>query len=290
VWSLKIKGIFANILIFIAGCLNSLKLSIIRLSVKVHDPQLTIEILEQISNDPEEFKRFARQLSESLDENDQELKEATYLYFLTKQAASIYEAKIQYLPLQVYNEMRNALDHYFRALITEDTNRRSSHIGKMEGHLQRAFLDITKLTCAATIEEIDLTHKRIGEKGINFVNNGEYIKFITNLKINAEDKLICAKRSEYTLGDGGEHSVRDNYIEALSAHILVHNYYKNNLGNLEWGRVKWFFLKPVNIFLTLFVTIVASAISGYLVRVMWAASEELPIIKQLINCIKLFAT
>jgi hypothetical protein len=106
---------------------------------------LTVQALENLGNDAKTFKRIALETASLVSEQDQELKDAVYLYFLTKQAASIYEAKIQYLPLQVYNEMRNALDHYFRAVISKDKSR-LSHIGKMEGHLQRAFVIIQSPT------------------------------------------------------------------------------------------------------------------------------------------------
>jgi hypothetical protein len=244
---------------------------------------LTVKALEDLGNDAEKFKQIALETAGSVSEI--ELREAVYLYFLTKQAASIYEAKIKYLPLQVYNEMRNALDHYFRALISEGGSR-SSHIGKMEGHLQRAFLDITKLTCAASMEIIDRTHKRIGETSISLVNNGDYIKTITNLKVNAEETLIKAKLGEYSLGNGGESSVRDNYIEALAAHNLAYSFHKKNLGNLRWGRAKWLFHRPVG----LIITILATFIAGYSVRVAWAASENLPIIKQIIDFVKNIAS
>ncbi len=154
----------------------------------------------------------------------------------------------------------------------------------MEDHLQRAFLDVTKLTCAQTMESIDHTHSQIGDKAMALVDNGEYIKIFTNLKVNAEDKLITAKRSEYSLGNGGEHSVRDNYVNALTAHTLAYNYHKKNLGKLRWGMCKWFVLKPT----PMIITIISSLIAGYSVRVLWAASENWPVIKQLIGFLKSF--
>ena len=245
---------------------------------------LTIQAIENLSIDADKFRENALKVSALA--NDQELKEAVYLYFLTKQAASIYEAKIQYLPLQVYNEMRNALDHYFRAVISTDASSRASHIRKVEGHLQRAFLDITKLTCAESMEIINRTHARIGEPGLSLANNGEYIKNFTDLKVNAEETLITAKLNEYSLGDGGEASVRDTYIEALSAHNLAYSFHKKNLGNLWWGKAKVFSFRPISFVLGL----LTSLIGGYAVRFAWAVSENLPIIKKLINSVKNIAS
>lgn len=283
----SVKKFFSVSLLHSANFLRKTQLGLLGLSEKLDDSQdtnidLTRQILDQIGNDPDEFRKSAAQLAESLDTADIKLKEAVYLYFLTKQAASIYEAKINYLPLQVYNEMRNALDHYFRALVTSNQERKASHIGKMEGHLQRAFLDITKLTCAGTMENIDRTHNRIGDKPISLVNNGEYIKFFTNLKVHAENKLIKAKRLEYSLGDGNESNVRDSYIEALTAHILTYNFYKENLPNLYWGKARWLVLKPATIGVSIFI----GACGGYLSRVFWAGTENWPIIQQAIGFVK----
>lgn len=241
----------------------------------------TLQALEDIGNDANKFKRIAKEKSLKISSNDSELENAVYLYFLTKQAASIYEAKIQYLPLQVYNEMRNALDHYFRAIVSDNSSARTSHIGKMEGHLQRAFLDVIKLTCAASMELVDKTHNRIGEKPLGLVDSGEYIKKFTELKVNAEDALIKAKLSEYTLGDGGESSVLNNYIEAFEIHNLTYSFHKQNLWKIKWGRVKWLCVRPMPILLAFLIGLAGSSSGGYLSKLAWSATENLPFVQHI---------
>ena len=47
------------------------------------------------------------------------LKKATKLYFLARYFVAVYESRFSQIPIQVWNEYRNALDHYFRYLTEE---------------------------------------------------------------------------------------------------------------------------------------------------------------------------
>lgn len=275
-------------LLFVAGILERTHLKLNQWAVHLHlsSTSPTAQLLELIAENSEEFQKAPKSVSDSLLPDYEDLKDAVYLYFLTKQAVSLYEAQINYLPLQVYNEMRNALDHYMRAIIypsVEDGNgRRTSHINKMTGHLQRALLDVVKLTCAAMVEKIETDHKRLGEDVLSITKDGAYIKEITQYRMYAEQKLAQAKLDEHKIGNGDESNVRVAYLEALSCHVLAYKYHQDNLGHLKWGRAKYLALKST----TLSMTILGSAVAGYIVRVLWAASENLPIIKSIIDFVK----
>ena len=60
---------------------------------------LTVQALENLGNDAKTFKRIALETASLVSEQDQELKDAVYLYFLTKQLpfmklrSSIYLSK-----------------------------------------------------------------------------------------------------------------------------------------------------------------------------------------------------
>lgn len=248
----------------------------------------TSEYIENIIRGAEKYKESPLDASGSLASIDAGLSEAVYLYFLTKQTVAIYEAKINYIPLQIYNELRNSLDHYCRAIINvhgtpeDNIKRRESHVHKMVGHLQRALFDVIKLTCAAVVEKIEKTHRQIGEKSISVVSNGDYYKEITQRLATAEQLYAEAKICEHSIGNGDENVVRDKYLRALSAHLQAQEYQNENLANLHWGRAKMISMKTG----TLLITVIAGAISGYLVRVLWAASENLPIIKFIVELAK----
>lgn len=282
----------------VAGFLDRSHLKLDHWAAQLHlaPTSVTAQQLEELSTNCNAFQEGPSKARDSLLETDADFKDAVYLYFLTKQAMSLYEAQLNYLPLQVYNEMRNALDHYMRALVrtsSPDTaptsstqnDRRKKHITKMTEHLQRALLDVVKLTCGSMVEKIDRTHNQIGEGALSLAMDGEYIKLITQHQMNAELSLVKAKMLEHKLGNGAENGVRLAYLDALSAHVVAYKYFQDCLGRLRWGRAKYLALKGA----TLTMAVISAAIAGYIVRVMWAASENLPIIKSVIGVVKNFA-
>ena len=287
---LKVRKILANFLVSIAGFLDSAHIKLDHWAVKllVVRNSSTAKRLESLASDSIAFKSRPREIADGLALGDIALADSAYLYFLTKQAVALYEAQINFLPLQVYNEMRNALDHYMRSIVgTLPLERREKHINQMSGHLQRALLDVIKLTCAAMIGKIDGIHGHLGEPALCLAMNGDYIKKITDLKMLAEQSLVAAKMIEYELGDGSDADarVRDKYLAALAAHSITYKYHQDSIGQLRWGRAKYLTLKGT----TITLTIVGAVIAGIIVRVMWAASEDLPIITKLIQFIKYIA-
>lgn len=285
-----IKKKLAATILSVAGFLDRAHIKLDHWAVQLHlaPTSITAQQLEELATNCEEFQKGPSNARDSLQTSDVEFKDAAYLYFLTKQAMSLYEAQLNYLPLQVYNEMRNALDHYMRAIVrtpspdADHNGRRQKHITKMTEHLQRALLDVIKLTCGSMVEKIDRTHKQIGEGALSLAMDGEYIKLITQHQMNAELCLVEAKMLEHQLGNGAEKDVRLAYLKALSAHVIAYKYFQNCLGRLRWGRAKYLAFKGT----TLTMAVLSAATGGYIVRVMWAASEDLPIIKTVIGIVK----
>lgn len=76
------------------------------------------------------------------------LRRTVYLYYLSRYQLSIYEASFSKMLGQVLNEYRNGLDHLMRFLSggSEDISKDDQHgnLKKMEGHMQRALLDLCK--------------------------------------------------------------------------------------------------------------------------------------------------
>jgi tetratricopeptide (TPR) repeat protein len=293
-----IKKKLATAMLYVAGLLDRAHLKLDHWAAQLHlaPTSSTAQQLEELATNCEKFQEGPSTARDSLQVADAEFKDAVYLYFLTKQAMSLYEAQLNYLPLQVYNEMRNALDHYMRAIVRTPSSvvappevqneRRQKHITKMTEHLQRALLDVIKLTCGSMVEKIDRTHKQIGERALSLALDGEYIKLSTQYQMNAELCLVGAKMIEHKLGNGAEGDVRLAYLKALSSHVIAYKYFQDCLGQLRWGRAKYLALKGA----TITVTIIGGAIAGYIVRVMWAASEDLPIVKSVIDFVRNIAS
>jgi hypothetical protein len=175
-------------------------------------------------------------------------KKIVELYFVVKQLIIFYETKVNSLPTQVFNELRNALDHFVRSLIllddlghaSMDESKRAaymkSQLSKMEGHLQRALFDIAKLGCGKIDEKISSDHKKFGTLAIARANNGEYAIDVFSLLDNAEKSLVDARNEEAKVGGENDLSVRNKFIEAFSAYVMVYDYHKRNLSALYWSR------------------------------------------------------
>lgn len=185
----------------------------------------------------------------TLASEDAHLKNVVELYFLTKQAIIFYDAKVSAIPTQIFNELRNALDHYMRSLIllndedesvSNDEQRRLKnkikHVDKMEGHLQRALLDVVKLGCARINEEVDKTHSRFGEKAVSAAKEGQYAIQVFGALNRAEDLLIEAKSTEAALGGNNDKNIRHAFIKAFAAYVSVSDFQKKNLPSLWYAR------------------------------------------------------
>lgn len=84
---------------------------------------------------------------------------AAYLYFIARFMVAVYEARMGRLPIQVWNEYRNALDHFMR-FVTNPVDENTAQLSRMEGHIQRAVLDICKFFCHAMEERmVELTKR-----------------------------------------------------------------------------------------------------------------------------------
>lgn len=132
--------------------------------------------------------------------------ESTKLYFIARYFVAIYESRYGEIPIQVWNEYRNALDHFFRHLTninnrnTLDTNDEDNNLHKMECHLQRAALDILKLLCHKTNETVEQKKVEYSVPVMRLVDNGKFLIKI-NDDLNKAVKLFeTAKVSDLKLG------------------------------------------------------------------------------------------
>lgn len=164
----------------------------------------------------------------------QEFKRSAWLYFLCRSFVSRYEVEYDELPIQVWNEFRNALDHYFRSITilqkhgeseTSYSDRslteRATQLKKMEGHLQRALLDILKFYCHETKEYLDSTVQKNISRGIDIVDNGNFFKDLVNKLSDAETKFLEAKIEDNNLGNEAQQNdhVVKLYLDAAYNYV-----------------------------------------------------------------------
>ncbi|MEA1953054.1 MAG: hypothetical protein U9O24_01505 [Campylobacterota bacterium] len=162
-------------------------------------------------------------------ENDH--KQSVYLYFITRYFVSLFEARFGEISIQVWNEYRNALDHYFRHLTQENTN----NLSKMEGHLQRAALDIMKFYCHKAKDRLVEEKNHYSRDILSLVDNGVFYPTILKGVHNAEELFMNAKTFDSSLGEDAKtnENVLDQYMEALFSFDEVYRNFIEKIGDIE---------------------------------------------------------
>lgn len=153
-----------------------------------------------------------------------EFRQATYLYFLARYLVVVYEVSFAELPIQVWNEYRSALDHFFRHLTGGEANS-SGHVKKMEGHLQRAVLDICKILCHDTESVLDGKLAKLHRASLALVDNGSFLSSLEAAFDKAQQAFRRAKTRDHALGDGADsnNAMLGNYLDAVYSYIKTQN-------------------------------------------------------------------
>lgn len=170
----------------------------------------------------------------SLTSTNSNYKESIYLYFIARYFVSLYEAKFGSIPIQVWNEYRNGLDHFFRDL----TNPNNNHLKKMNGHLQRAVLDILKLYCHSIQEEVKKLKNDVNPEILRLVDNGNFSTRI-DIEINNSNTLFAnAKIKDSSLGDDSHtnQEIIGYYLDAVYNFDLIHNYINEKFEDIGYAK------------------------------------------------------
>ena len=169
-----------------------------------------------IFQNKEELLIQARKQADKVDKAQQH---SVYLYFITRYFVSLFEGRFGKIPIQVWNEYRNALDHYFRHLTNQDTK----NLAKMEGHLQRAALDIMKIYCHKVQDK--LLEQKAGYKTevLHLVDNGSFYSKLVQGISSSEELFVQAKIDDSSLGEDAKtnQDILNKYIEALFAYDTI---------------------------------------------------------------------
>lgn len=165
---------------------------------------------------------------------EENYRHSVYLYFIARYFVSVHEAKFGTIPIQVWNEYRNALDHFFRHL----TNTKDSHIYKMEGHLQRAVLDILKIYSHMVQTEVNKLKEEFDSDILNLVDNGSFLtKLIKDIK-DSEDLFIEAKIKDNSLGEDAQTNkeIVGYYLDTVFSFDAIYDYVINKLPDIEQAK------------------------------------------------------
>jgi len=171
-------------------------------------------------NSAEELLAEAKQVCFQAPEN---LKESIEPYFISRYFVAIYEARHGEIPIQVWNEYRNALDHLFRHLVSSESN--SGQVSSAQKHFLRAALDILKLHIHKTQISINEIKKAVDPNALRLVDNGDFITQLNKDIPEAMDLFESAKINDSKLGDdiNKNSSVLAEYLNAAFAfeHISI---------------------------------------------------------------------
>lgn len=136
--------------------------------------------------------------------SDPILRQSVFLYYLARYLVSVYEARFLELPIQVWNEYRNALDHFMRHVTvttpSPDTGAGAHHLQRMEGHIQRAVLDVTKILCVQSHDCIMKEVNLWGDAALELIDGGNFRAEIRVALTEATCILEEAKINDANLG------------------------------------------------------------------------------------------
>lgn len=149
------------------------------------------------------------------DNVDKEFQSSARYYFIARYFVSIFESRFGGIPIQVWNEYRNALDHFFRYQ-TVQNKEGSNHLKKMEGHILRAVLDVLKLFSHNSNIYIAETISTYKPESLNLVDNGRFAIDLHSDSRAAMRKFELAKVSDSQLGDEAtsDMTVLNSYLDA----------------------------------------------------------------------------
>lgn len=225
---------------------------------------LVQEDIEAITGSVNDFMHDPKELADRIIPQKEEYKEIAEIYLILKQVSSIYEAHSQVLPLQVFNEMRSALDHFFRSLVSIENDADSRvQLGRMKGHIFRAVLDTIKLCCDHYDKTIKSKHKIFSKKALGLVNNGEYIKEVTRLHETAYSLYEDARSKDLSInGQRTDHDVINAYVMAMLAHKDAYKYQAKHYSLITWAKYKASGAFSLGLFTSLSISLAAACIYG----------------------------
>ena len=179
---------------------------------------------------------FGRAKSQATAVAEPEYQRTVELYYIARYLVSVFESRDQKLPLQVWNEYRNAFDHFARHLtVSQDiaADDVHHHLRKMEGHIQRAALDVCKFLCIyfADFCKTEILSRR---DVMALVTDGAFLTQANELAASAETALLRAKEADSNLGEDA--NVNDNvvelYCEAVFDYMKIESLYRTNNENI----------------------------------------------------------
>lgn len=169
-------------------------------------------------NSKEELKLLAQGSLELVTQEN--LKSPVYYYAMARYLVAVFEAHSFSLPVQVWNEYRNSLDHLMRSFLTSDPDNVESQLKSSRGHLLRACLDVIKLLCTSHDDWFKELKSSKAYFTYALVDNGNFLKDLEDQYTKAKKLIISAKTHDINLGHDvmKDTEIVDLYLDAYFAY------------------------------------------------------------------------
>lgn len=166
--------------------------------------------------------------------------QTTYLYFIARYLVVVYEVSFGQIPIQVWNEYRNAFDHYIRH-ITKCSSDTTDHVKKIEGHIQRAVLDISKVFCHDTADMLNSAVALLHKPSLILIDNGTFLSNLETRFDNAKDSFTKAKVLDLTLGDDAKHNsnIISMYLDAVYCYIEIQRILRDRREDISDAKIRY---------------------------------------------------
>lgn len=192
------------------------------------DTEQELELFELFES-VDDLENAARKAAETA---PAEYQHSAYLYYIARYFVALYEATFGQINIQVWNEYRNALDHYFRHITSAEDY---GHLKKMELHIQRAALDIAKFYCHDFIEKFDKDLEKYDVYCLRLLDGGSFYRQVINSKRKAHHSFQYAKSIDSKLGQDNEidKDILHKYLVPCFQYIQLDKIFYNRIEEIE---------------------------------------------------------
>ncbi|WP_208108612.1 hypothetical protein [Candidatus Thiosymbion oneisti] len=146
---------------------------------------------------------------------------------------AMFESLAFRLPIQVWNEYRNALDHFMR-YISYPNSETKLNLRRMEGHIQRAVLDMCKIICFRMNDKLEKQIESDSIPCLRLVEDNFYERLL-NDKRDCLRQLAHAKTVDHGLGEnvGTNMEIVKNYLVPALGMLALWRRYEDNRLSIE---------------------------------------------------------
>lgn len=197
------------------------------------------------ADDADIFKFSPRELSKRAKEQGEKapapLRQSVCLYYISRYLFSLYEIAFTEMPANALNEYRNGLDHFMRFLSSGgslDADDEHGNLHKMQGHFQRAALDMCKEYAYGAEEWVRRFESQHGSDVLALVSDGAFWEEMQRDKQKAERAFEEAKLSDAALGEHPRKNddVVDAYLNAAHLWYCVRALCLHNADKIAWAQ------------------------------------------------------